>query len=243
MDWQLLSTHEHAEGDFASVLLPVGTIEAHDGGPIGTDNLIPEALCRRLSQRLKMPTLPVMPYGVTHSLLAYPGSLSLTAATLESVLFELGCSLKRSGIGHLFVINGHGGNTEALRAAAGRLFREANLYTAVIDWWLDTQHHARELFGEGGMGHSAIDEMGALLGFCPELRQGMPREPVPSFYNYRGLRALPAPRAVMTYDHPDDPVDFSRLTPEKCATFAERVTETLVTMINEIVAGWKEIGR
>jgi len=36
MEWQTLSTQEHAVRRFAEALLPIGTIEAHDGGPIGT---------------------------------------------------------------------------------------------------------------------------------------------------------------------------------------------------------------
>lgn len=238
MDWQSYSTHEHAAQRFATALLPIGTIEGHDGGPVGTDNFIPDAICRRLAQRMKIPRLPLMPYGITSSLLAYPGGCSLSPETLGAFFFEIGQSLKRNGLRRLVVINGHGGNTRILHDAAQRLFRDADLYTVVIDWWPELQDEAIEIFGAGGMGHSAVDEMAALLGFCPEFEPRLAKETVPSFYNSRGLRAYPSPRPVMTYDHPDDPVDFRRLTPEKCAQFADRITERLVAMLQDIFEGW-----
>ena len=90
MDWQNYSTHEHAAERFDAALLPIGTLEGHDGGPVGTDNLIPAALCRRLADRMQIPRLPLMPYGITSSLLAYPGGCSLSPATLGAFLFEIG---------------------------------------------------------------------------------------------------------------------------------------------------------
>jgi creatinine amidohydrolase len=241
MNWQDLSTREHAEKRFEAALLPIGTIEAHDGGPVGTDNLIPDALCDRLSERLGIPKLPLMPYGVTNSLLAYPGSCSLTDQVLEDFLYELGKTLARGGLRYLFVVNGHGGNTDPLRAGARRLFRDSGVFVAVIDWWVETRRDAEEIFGKGGMGHSAIDEMAALLGFCPRFRDSLPGGEVASYYYWQGVRVYPVPRPVIVYENPDERVDFSRLTPEKCSAFAERVTDVMARVIEEILAGWREI--
>lgn len=243
MDWQMLSTHDHARLRYAAALLPIGTVEAHGPGPVGTDNLIPAALAERLSLRLDMPALPLMPYGLVQSLLAYPGSCSLTAPTLEAVLFEIGASLRRHGLRHLFVLNGHGGNTATLGAAAQRLQRDTGLNVAVIDWWHEVQPLAVEVFGEGGMGHSAIDEMAMLTGLRPDAGGALPREPVPAFYKYKGLQVFPSPRPVITYDHADDAVDFARLDAEKCASFAEQTTDALELMIREILEGWEDVGR
>ncbi len=243
MDWQLLSTREHAQRRFEAALLPVGTIEAHSAdGPVGTDNYIPEALCRRLAERLEMPYLPVMPYGLTNSLLGYPGGCTLAPETLQAFLYDVGRSLHRHGLRRLIVINGHGGNTAPLKAAAHRLFRETNLYVAVLDWWFEVSEKAVEIFGPGGMGHAAVDEMGMLVGLCPEVADRVPREKVDAFYVYKGLQTYPAVRPTMTYDHADDPVDFSRLTSEKCAAFADAVTDHVERMIREIQEGWDAIG-
>ena len=240
-DWQRLSTHQHASQRFTAALLPIGTVEAHDGAPVGTDNFIPEALCCDLAPRPEMPVLPVMPYGVTNSWLAYAGSCTLSPGTLEGFLLDLGSSLYRNGLRQLFVINGHGGNTAPLRESAKRLFKEVGLFVAVIDWWIGAGPEAERIFGPGGMGHSAVDELGALLGLRPDLRDAVPSEEVPSFYNYRGLQVYPSPRPVITYDHPDDPVDLSRLTPDRCEAFRKGVLDLVEKMIREIRAGWDEI--
>jgi len=241
MNWQELSTHEHRKRGFEAALLPVGTLEAHDGGPVGTDNFIPDALCDRLSEKLGMPKLPLMPYGVTNSLLAYPGSCSLTDPVLEGFIYELGKTLARNGLKYLFVVNGHGGNTDPLRAGARRLFRDTGLFVAVIDWWVETRREAEEVFGKGGMGHSAVDEMGALFGFCSGFRDSLPGGEVPCYYYWQGVRVYPVPRPVIVYESPDEKVDFSRLRPEKCTEFAERVTATTERMIRDILEGWKGI--
>jgi creatinine amidohydrolase len=243
LDWQLLSTQEHARRRFRTALLPLGTIEAHDSGPVGTDNFIPEVLSRRLAARLEVPYLPVMPYGLTVSLLAYPGSCGLSSATLAAVLSDVGRSLQRNGLENLLVINGHGGNTATLHEAAERLSRETGLHVAVLDWWWEVQNQAAEIFGPGGMGHAAIDEMGTLLGLRPDLSDRVPRKKTPSYYVYKGVRTYPAVRPCMTYDHADDPVDFARLTPEKCARYADVVTDQMEKMIREILAGWNAIGK
>ena len=243
MDWQSLSTHDHARLRFAEALLPLGTVEAHDGGPVGTDNLIPLGLCSRLSERLKMPALPLMPYGLTQSLLAYPGGCTLSAETLQRVLLDLARSLARHGLARLFVINGHGGNTAVLREAAARLAAEDRVCVAIIDWWWEVQKEAKELFGEEGMGHAAIDEMAMLLGLYPELRARIPAGVVPSYYCFKGVQAYPAPRPVMTYERAGERVDFSRLDPDRCMRFADIVTDRVEQMIVDIRAGWLAIGK
>ncbi|MBM3317685.1 MAG: creatininase family protein [Candidatus Eisenbacteria bacterium] len=243
MDWQRLSTHEHARRRFTAALLPIGTVEAHDGAPLGTDNYIPEALCRRLADELDMPWLPPMPYGVTRSLLAYPGSCGVSAACLEGFLVELGASLRRNGLRYLFVIDGHGGNLEALQAGAARLFEAHGLYTAVIEWWFEAQALAEEIFGAEGLGHAAVDELGLLAGLRPDLAADFPRGPVPSYAVLKGVKAYPAPRPVLTYDQAGETVDLARLAPESCERFAEGVLRIVSRAIREILSGWQALDR
>ena len=43
---------------FDTVVLPVGTLEAHGGIPLGTDIIIPEYLAERLAERLPLVIAP-----------------------------------------------------------------------------------------------------------------------------------------------------------------------------------------
>ena len=241
MDWQHLSTQEHARRRFDTALLPIGTIEAHDGAPVGVDNFIPDALCARLSDALAIPRLPVMPFGVTRSLLAYPGSCGISEELMTRFLVELGVSLRRHGLRHLLVIDGHGGNLDALTAGAQRLYEEHGLFTAVIEWWFEAEAHAEEIFGRGGFGHAAIDELGLLAGLRPDLAPAIPRETVTAYYVYPGVKVYPVPRPVIVSEPTDNPVDLSRLTPERCDRFATEVVDLLAGMIRDILAGWRAI--
>ena len=114
---------------------------------------------------------------------------------------------------------------------------------AVIDWWYETTSLAEDAFGEGGMGHSAVDELGALYGLRPDLQSTMGKGPVPSYHIYKGAKVYPSPRPVLTYRQQGDVVDLARLTPQKCAAFADGATTILEEMIQTIREGWEEIGK
>ena len=236
MEIQLMSWREFGELLPETVLLGVGTLEAHGEGPLGTDNLIPEKLVRLLAERLEVPFLPLMPYGVTTSLL-YPGAVRLEPETLEAFLYDVGASLARHGVENLIVINGHGGNTGPLKEAARRLFLEMGLRVAVIDWWVPVRPYVEDLVPQG-MGHAAMDEMAALKGLYPELKlEGEQRV----FYYGPGLSVYPSPEAVQVYKSPDEKVNWSEITPEMAQEFVRRTVDVLERLIRKILEGWEHL--
>ncbi|MGD8628216.1 MAG: creatininase family protein, partial [bacterium] len=60
-----------------TVIVPVGTIEAHGVTPLGTDNMIPSAMAGPIAGEIDALIAPVVNYGVTHGLLGHPGSLTI----------------------------------------------------------------------------------------------------------------------------------------------------------------------
>ena len=56
-----------------TVILPVGTLEAHGSACLGTDNIIPETIARDIAERINALIAPTVNHGVTKSLLGYPG--------------------------------------------------------------------------------------------------------------------------------------------------------------------------
>ena len=56
--------------------------------------------------------LPVLAYGVT-GFTAYPGSPTLSEATLLAILSDIADSLLGQGFARILMVNGHSGNTEA----------------------------------------------------------------------------------------------------------------------------------
>ena len=96
--------------------------------------------------------------------LAFPLAIHVSQAVVDAMVRQIIESLVHHGIRKVLILNGHGGNTATLGNAAQRLQREKGLNVAVVDWWWEVQKLAVEIFGEGGMGHAAIDEMAMLAG-------------------------------------------------------------------------------
>ncbi len=117
-------------------LQPLGALEAHGAHlPLDTDNVlaehVAEAIARELDACLVLPTLP---YGQVWSTSAYPGTISLRAEVLADLLFDVGASLHRHGIGVLAIVNAHMGNLDAMKSAARRLHDELGLVCASLTY-------------------------------------------------------------------------------------------------------------
>src|SRR5689334_13727063 len=60
-----------------TVLLPLGTLEAHGAIANGTDIIAPLAIARAIAPDVNAMIAPVIPYGLTGSLDAYPGGFTI----------------------------------------------------------------------------------------------------------------------------------------------------------------------
>lgn len=95
------------------LLVPVGATEQHGPHlPLGTDT----ALAAAVAGRTGLPVGPALPYGASGEHDTFPGTVSIGTETLAAVLVELGRSASRFAR-RLVLVNGHGGNVVALRAA------------------------------------------------------------------------------------------------------------------------------
>ncbi len=104
-----------------AVLLPVGTIEAHGVTGLGTDNQIPSSIAERIAEPVNALIAPTIPYGITRTLLPYPGSLTVPPGTFEHYVAAVAASLADAGFKRIVFLNGHGGNTEILKDISIRL--------------------------------------------------------------------------------------------------------------------------
>jgi creatinine amidohydrolase len=92
--------------------------------PLGTDTAVAAAVAAGLVERCPELLLgPPLAYGASGEHEGFPGTVSIGTEALTTVLVELGRSAGRWA-GRLLVVNGHGGNLDALRAAVPLLRRE-----------------------------------------------------------------------------------------------------------------------
>ncbi len=116
----------------ACVVLPIGAVEQHGPHlPVLTDTLLVEhtlnAALERLPVAAQVWRLPVLSYGKSNEHLGFPGTFTLSAATLMATLRDLGSSVKASGFSRLVFINSHGGNRATLEIMARDLHSELGL--------------------------------------------------------------------------------------------------------------------
>jgi creatinine amidohydrolase len=118
-------------------LLPVGSCEQH--GPhmtLDTDLAIAEALARRLADDLGEVALlcPSIGYGLSEHHLGFPGTLTLRPETFTGLASDVVESLARWGLRRVLVVNGHGGNVDALRLVARQARRDRGVLVAAVMW-------------------------------------------------------------------------------------------------------------
>lgn len=108
-----------------TVVVPLGSVEQHGAHlPLGTDTAVAAAVAAGLVQlRPELLLAPAVPYGASGEHEGFPGTVSIGTPALTALLVELGRS---AGLwaGRLLVVNGHGGNLDALRAAVPLLREE-----------------------------------------------------------------------------------------------------------------------
>lgn len=105
-------------------MIPLGATEQHGPHlPLDTDTRIAAAVARAVGERIDWLVAPAIAYGASGEHQSFAGTISIGTDALTMLLVEYGrsatCWAQR-----LVFVNGHGGNTSALRAAIGRLRAE-----------------------------------------------------------------------------------------------------------------------
>jgi len=137
-------------------LLPVGSFEQHGPYlPLATDTVVACTIAQAIAHAYPVLLLPPVTISCSHEHAAWPGTVSISAATLYAVVRDVAESLRRSGVDRLVLINGHGGNY-----VLGNVVQEASaegrrmaLFPQPADW--------EAAFAAAGLETSAWDDMHA----------------------------------------------------------------------------------
>jgi creatinine amidohydrolase len=158
-----------ANADLAVVA--VGSCEQH--GPhltLETDSAIAQAFARRLVDDLGGPALlcPPLPYGLSEHHMGFAGTLTLRPETLLGFLADLVESLARWGLRRLLVVNGHGGNIDAIRLAARAARRDHGALVAGLMWAQLAADVIAERVTSERYGHACEVETSVAMVLAPE---------------------------------------------------------------------------
>jgi creatinine amidohydrolase len=142
------------DADTDLAVLPVGSTEQHGPhAPLGVDFMTAEAIADEGAARYRADTDeeavvgPTVPVGIAEEHRDFEGTLWVSEDTFRSYVRETVESLAHHGFDRVVVVNGHGGNVDALRELCGRLVRDETAY-AVPFTWFDAV--AVEELGHGG---------------------------------------------------------------------------------------------
>ena len=105
-------------------VLPIGSFE-QDGNylPLITDTVIAATICDELSAVYPLFQLPPLTLSCSHEHSAWPGTVSISARTLYSLVTDITDSLSRSGLSAFVLVNGYGGN-----CTLSNIVQEANAH-------------------------------------------------------------------------------------------------------------------
>ncbi len=130
-----------------AAVIPVGAIEQHGPHlPVSVDSDIVTEVARRICNEGKFLLLPTLSYGVSFEHAPF-FNLSLQKSSLRRVLADIIDSLASNKIGTVFVINGHHGNQESLRAIKSKKAR-----VHVLSYW----HYMQDPFDHAGLVETSL---------------------------------------------------------------------------------------
>lgn len=224
-----------------TVLLPTGTLEPHGVINNGADITAPVAMARTIAPRVNAMIAPVIPYGITGSMEAYPGAFQITEAAYRPYVKQVLEGLAKNGFRNIIVLNGHGGpQTAVLNAVAAEVATEQHVRTLVINWWSFASDVTKSVFGEDG-GHAGLNETAFVQAIDPTLvhperyTDGMTTPyPAPNTWS-----AVPFPSSIGLYQPGQGYPKFDQ---KKADEYYAKVTDKVASLIDEIVKKWDLAG-
>jgi creatinine amidohydrolase len=224
-----------------TVLLPTGTLEAHGVANSGADNTAPLAIARQIAPKVNGLVAPVVNYGMTGNLDAYPGGLTIGESAYRAFLTDVLDGFARQGFKNIIVINGHGGaQTAVLNDLAEKAGRAHHVRTLVVNWWAYCSDVTMKIFGEDG-GHAGWNENAFVQAIDPKLIHAdrydnslaTARPPVGTWSAY------PFPSSIILYQPGQRYVRFDQ---GKADAYFKAVVEKMTGLVQETIAKWDKAG-
>jgi creatinine amidohydrolase len=112
------------------IMLITGATEQHSYLSLATDILIPSRIALAVVEQEPVLIAPSFNFGVSELFVDFPGTISLSQQTFDSVLIEIVEGLMHQGFERFFILNGHGGNKMPQR------LRDLHMDNVIrLDWY------------------------------------------------------------------------------------------------------------
>lgn len=158
------------------IIQPIGAIEQHGPHlPVAVDSAISVGVLGtalgKLDPNIPAYALPCLYYGKSNEHWQFPGTITLSAETLLSVIKEMAASIYRSGFRKLVLMNSHGGQPQIMEIAARDIHQEQQDFLVFPLFTWRVPHIAGKLLTpveqEYGI-HAGDAETSIMLSLLPE---------------------------------------------------------------------------
>jgi len=223
-----------------TVLVPFGSLEPHGVIPNGTDSLAPEAMARDIAVRVDALIAPTLNYGMTEAMKAYPGAVSIAAETYAPFAEAVLDNLALQGFKNLIVLNGHGGNTAVLNAAATKVANARRVRVLVVNWWTLADDITKAVFKQNG-GHAGNNETAYVQAILPQhvhperYRPEMaePNAPAGAYYT------VPVASTILLYEKGQGYPTFDAA---QAKEYFRRVNDRVAELVLDTIGQWDAAG-
>ena len=225
-----------------TVLLPLGTMEPHGVTANGTDIIIPVAMAREIAPRVNAMIAPVIPFGFTGMLDAYPGTFTISETVYREYVRAALIGLAKNKFKNIILLNGHGGGQTAILAAlVQEVGREMATRILAVNWWSYCSDIVQEVFGEDG-GHAGNTETAYMLAIDPDLVQRK-RYSGPEMATVippaNTWSAYPFPSSILLYKEGQGYPTFDLA---KSKIYFKKVNDKIAHLIEETIKKWDMAG-
>ena len=223
-----------------TVLVPFGSLEPHGVIPNGTDSLAPEAMARDIAARVDALIAPTLNYGVTEAMKAYPGAVSISAEAYAPFAEAVLDNLALQGFKNIIVLNGHGGNTAVLNAAATKVANARRVRVLVVNWWTLADDITKAVFKQNG-GHAGNNETAYVQAIVPQhvhperYRPEMaePNAPAGAYYT------VPVASTILLYEKGQGYPTFDAA---QAKEYFRKVDDRVAELVLDTIAKWDAAG-
>jgi creatinine amidohydrolase len=232
---------EWVPGRIDTVLLPLGTLEAHGAMANGADILAPVAMARDIAPRLNAMIAPVVSYGFTGVLDAYPGSFTIPEDAYRAYVNGVLVGLAKNKFKNIILLNGHGGGqTAILSRLAQEVGRAMGTRMLVVNWWAYCSDLTLDVFGEDG-GHAGDNETAYVMAIDSALvdearyqREMATAMPAPNTWS-----AYPFPSSIMLYKEAQG---YPKFDLARAKTYFAKVNDKVARLIEDTIRKWDMAG-
>ena len=178
IEWRKLRAEQLREAarQDAMVILPLGAIEQHGPHlPVEVDSQLGEQVALRTARLLdargqKVLVLPMLWAGVSEHHMSFGGTITLDLPTYSAVIEGIIKSVIRHGFRRVVLLNGHGGNENALRCITDELTPKYRIPIVEFTYWYAAAEAIEAILEtQKGLQHACEAETSMMMAVRPEL--------------------------------------------------------------------------